>query len=542
MPPRAASAQEKLGSAEQPAVLKALQFLRTKVGQKQVGETAMMALAMINADVQESDPALATCLNLIRSRFNGTVFTPQLGGGANIYEAAVVAMALSDLDAVGHKSQIEAVAQFILGAQNPNGSWDYTGRTAGDSSISQYALLGLWAAEDAGVNIPPSVWDQAADFYLKVQGSGGSWNYHRDEGTSYPETLSMTAAGVGSLLLCQRQLARYRRNNDPINPLLVPLLVEGQQREKYKPSHAVATIQDAANRGIAWLSSRFAVSRNDIVGKSPYYFLYGVERIGALAGGGRDTLGGLNWFEQGKRFILSSQKSDGSWTGDYGAEVNTAYAILFMTRATARKIKKIEIKRLGAGTLLGGRELPKDLSSMTVAQGRVVVRPMNGAVEGMLAVLEDPRSENADSALAGLIERYHSRGPDALKPFKDRFRKLLLDPDPGVRRVAAWGFGRMGELDAVPLLVAAMRHPREEDSVVVELRTSLQFLSRKIDGFGPPIPSTLEQREEAAKKWLAWYNATRPIGQGVQEDPAAAPGPAPAATSPSTPVSSRSSQ
>ncbi len=47
---------------------------------------------------------------------------------------------------------------------------------------------------------------------------------------------------------------------------------------------------------------------------------------------------------------------------------------------------------------------------MTVAGGRVMSRPMNGAVEGMLAVLEDPRAQEADSAFSGLVSRY-SEGP-----------------------------------------------------------------------------------------------------------------------------------
>ena len=69
---------------------------------------------------------------------------------------------------------------------------------------------------------------------------------------------------------------------------------------------------------------------------------------------------------------------------------------------------------------------------------------MNGAVEGMLAVLEDPRSQTADTAVAGLIDRYHREGPDVLRPFKDRFRKMLTDRDPGVREVAAWALSRTG--------------------------------------------------------------------------------------------------
>ncbi len=130
--------------------------------------------------------------------------------------------------------------------------------------------------------------------------------------------------------------------------------------------------------------------------------------------------------------------------------MNTVWAILYLTKSTAKSIKRVVIKKLGAGTLLGGRYLPKDLTSMTVAGGRIMSRPMNGAVEGMLAVLEDPRAQNADTAVSGLIERYQSEGPDVLRPFKDRFRKMLTDRDPGVRQVAAWALARTGDLDVVP--------------------------------------------------------------------------------------------
>jgi HEAT repeat protein len=101
---------------------------------------------------------------------------------------------------------------------------------------------------------------------------------------------------------------------------------------------------------------------------------------------------------------------------------------------------------------------------------------------------------------------------------KDRFRKLLTDRDPGVRRVAAWALGRTSDLDVVPLLIEAIRNPKEDDAVVSEARVSLQFLSRKIDGFGPPLSSTPEQREEAAKRWQAWYDSVRPIDADAQDD------------------------
>jgi hypothetical protein len=206
--------------------------------------------------------------------------------------------------------------------------------------------------------------------------------------------------------------------------------------------------------------------------------------------------------------------------------------MLFLTKSTAKTIRKINIQRLGAGTLLGGRELPKDLSSMTVAGGRVVSRPMNGAIEGMLAVLDDPRAEQADAAVSGIVERYYAQGPDALRPYKLRFRKMLSDRDHGVRRVAAWALARTGDLDVVPRLIDAMVVPNEEEEVVAAIRMGLELLSRKIKGPGPPSPSTPDERIAAARQWREWYQAIRPLDlEGQDEDAGVAGGanpPAPA--------------
>ena len=242
--------------------------------------------------------------------------------------------------------------------------------------------------------------------------------------------------------------------------------------------------------------------------------LYGIERIGALAD--RQTIGRLDWFDKGRAFIRSTQKPDGSWESMNGPEMNTAWGVLFLTKSTAKTLRRIHIQRLGAGTLLGGRGLPRDLTSMTVAGGRVVSRPMNGAIEGMLAVLEDPRAEQADAAVAGLVDRYYREGPAVLRPFKPRFRKMLADRDPGVRRVAAWALAHTGDMDVVPQLISMLTDPDED--VVDAARQGLQVISRKIDGLGPPSPSTPEQRKEAAARWRDWYHAIQPLDLDDSDD------------------------
>lgn len=154
---------------QEPAVLAGVQYLRVGAMNQQVGEAAMIALGMLKADVPNTDPAVAACYATIRKRFTGSGYSPQRTSGHAVYEAAVVAMALANLDSDAHRGEIGMVATYLIGRQNVNGSWDYSDRSQGDTSISQYAVLGLWECENSGVNIPPTVWDRAASWYLSVQ-------------------------------------------------------------------------------------------------------------------------------------------------------------------------------------------------------------------------------------------------------------------------------------------------------------------------------------------------------------------------------------
>lgn len=519
---------------QEQAVLSGIQYLRGRAATQQVGETAMIALALIKADTPKTDPVLTQCVAKILKRFTGSGYDPERRGGHDIYEAAVVAMVLANLDSDDSRAPLGLVAAYIMGRQNPNGSWDYTSRNKGDTSISQYAILGLWEAENAGVDVPAAVWDRAASWFLSVQlSSTGSWNYHRDE-PQYGESITMTAAGVGSLLICRRQLDRFKKGKQGVSPLLAKLTPESSS-ENYQVTTSMARVTEAIKKGVAWLGANFTTANSAVIGQSIYYGLYGIERIGALDD--RQTLGGRDWFEKGRSFLRASQRPDGSWHYSLlSDEMNSVWAILFLTKSTAKSIQRRASRKLGAGTLVGGRTLPKDLTSMTVAGGRIMSRPMNGAVEGMLAVLEDPRTQTADTAVAGLIDRYHREGAQVLRPFKDRFRKMMTDRDPGLREVAAWALSRTDDLEVVPALIDALTDP--DESVVDAARVGLQLLSRKIDGLGPPSPSTPEQRAEAAKRWRAWYESIRPLGAGGESKgsgPAASEAQAPRNAAPGRP-------
>src|SRR5439155_18186592 len=64
-----------------------------------------------------------------------------------------------------------------------------------------------------------------------------------------------------------------------------------------------------------------------------YYMLFNVERVGEITGQRR--FGTHDWFNEGTRFLLDKQKSDGSWNGSTGAVVDTSYALMFLARGHA---------------------------------------------------------------------------------------------------------------------------------------------------------------------------------------------------------------
>lgn len=83
-----------LGQADRPVsrrrdsgVLSGVRFLKSRATSLGAGESAMMALAMIKAEVPASDPSLAACLAKVRSRFSSSEYAPERTNGQGAYEA-----------------------------------------------------------------------------------------------------------------------------------------------------------------------------------------------------------------------------------------------------------------------------------------------------------------------------------------------------------------------------------------------------------------------------------------------------------------------
>jgi hypothetical protein len=205
------------------------------------------------------------------------------------------------------------------------GSWTYTAakEKAGDNSNTQYALLGLHAASEAGIPIRPEVWALSRSYWEMAQRGDGGWNYFPDD--RQPSTGSMSCAGISSLVITG--LRRYQGHE-----VLVGEEVRRCGEGSFSPS---------LQRGLDWMGSNFSVRQNPGQRFSQlwyFYYLYGLERAGRLSG--VRLFGSHDWYREGARELVRIQRrATGSWQGTEAHESNpvlaTSFALLFLAKGRA---------------------------------------------------------------------------------------------------------------------------------------------------------------------------------------------------------------
>ncbi len=189
------------------------------------------------------------------------------------------------------------------------GAYDYVLHPPGqmrrwDNSVTQYGVLGVWAAADAGLSVPESYWESVGEHFVRFQNTDGGWYY---EPQSKISTGSMTAAGLGSLFVVLDQCYSDR------------------------PREAGA-IQTAIRRGLDWLGREYGPENPNGPNNWHYYYLYGVERVGRASG--YKYFRNKDWFRDGAAYLLRAQRPDGSWPGGESVR-NTAWALMFLCHGRA---------------------------------------------------------------------------------------------------------------------------------------------------------------------------------------------------------------
>ncbi len=241
-----------------------------------------MTIALLTAGEKPDSPAIRASLDYLRN------FGPQQL--RNTYAISLQTMVFAAADPDKDRLRLLANVEWLEGAQiKPNdqmvwpGTWTYSENKihAGDNSNTQYALLGLNAANEVGIAVNPNVWELSRAYFERFQNRDGGWGYTPRIKDS---TGSMTCAGIASLIITgskKFQGLEFLQGESIIdcskggfNPFLL--------------------------RGLDWLGNNFQVGQNHGHGAIwKYYYLYALERAGRLSG--VRYFGGSDWYRAARR-------------------------------------------------------------------------------------------------------------------------------------------------------------------------------------------------------------------------------------------------
>jgi hypothetical protein len=548
------SARQGVTADKPPEVLEAIrkgaEYLQKNAAVVTASEAGLVAYTLLSAGIPAEDPGVKALIEKVVAKFGAEGYQPT---AHHNYEAGVDAMALSAADKVKYKDKLQLIADYLVKNQRSNGSWDYFGQEhGGDTSISQYGMLGLWAAARAGVVIPQKTLDMAAVWHLRTQNRNGGWSYQPlggDVGLKH----SMTVAGIGTL-----GIARLLMSTNPqaleslaeeeakpkkvekafgvlekVNPKDEPEKPAGEAAPvdaAYKPQVSRTDMDAAMKRGLGWISANYTVDKNALGWH--LYYLYGLERAASLAN--VERIGGRDWYTDGYRVLLKLQESDGSFNNLGGIVPSTCFAVLFLTRATEKLVPNAPPPRptpkaptFGGGLLAGGRGLPTDMANVEAKDGNIKARKLDTPLDQLLAELENPKSEKIESAQAALVEAVQVGQREQLIGQKDLLLKLAKDARVDVRRTAFWALGRCNDLRVAPVLIQGLMDA--DFDAAVEARNALCVLSRRPRGFGLPddliakLPENASQaekesafekwRDDDVRRWREWYQSVRPYSE-----------------------------
>lgn len=265
------------------------------------GMTCLATLALVQAGVPLKSDTVTRAIEKVRRIPNQAT-----------YVVSLKVMALATADPAAYFPEIRDAAEWLVAAQNPDGLWTYGRNETGtgfDHSNSQFALLGLHAASQAGVKIPKQVWLRAREAVAATQNRDGGWCYNRGA-ASYG---SMTAANVSNLLILGA---------------VESVSAEQPFRNGHAPGCGRYQTDKRLAAGLAWLGRNFSARQNPGAGPEMYtlYWLYAVERVGILSG--RRYFGNRDWYREGAEYLVRSQ-AGGGWGTDLA---NTCFGLLFLAK------------------------------------------------------------------------------------------------------------------------------------------------------------------------------------------------------------------
>jgi hypothetical protein len=431
-----------------------------------------------------------------------------------VYEAALCCLLLADLDAAQYAPELRILRDFYVKVQKGHGGYGYLDYSTGDTSQTQYAMLGLWTLHKSGFEVPVDTTEAALRYLMATQDPSGGWGYQGNFGNGQLVrqdllSKSLATAGLGAMLIGMDVLNLFegsllqQEEEDDVPKAFVRIDLKQKQQERKKAGGLQKDdFAGAVNMGVRYQNTNPSASG----ARWYFYWLYSQERYESfleLMVGKREK--SPAWYNAGVEDLKRLQDDKGAWgtiTNDLcPPDVCTSFAILYLIRSTQKTIAK-----LNEGVLAGGYGLPSNVSAVRRV-GDKIVGTETASVDSLLTMLE---KNDSDSVEVGLLPENLalSRNKDVRKAQVSRLARLLESQDAKSRRVAAKLLGRSEDLNQVPDLIFALTDPDPYVPAIAE--EGLRLLSRRLGERNVEVDAPQEQKDAAAKRWREWYLSMRP--------------------------------
>ncbi len=278
-----------------------------------------------------------------------------------------------------------------------------------DQSVSQIAVLGLWALSGTGLEVPNNDWRLMDTAWRSHQYSDGSWPYYDSPNSGWNlHTASMTTAGLATLFILDQSLQLNARTN-------------GNPKD--------ANIDLAFN----WVGRNFESMFQPIREGAHVepYTLFGLSRVGAASGYRR--IGQFDWFERASDYLCNTQAADGSWTTNYLPDVSaTSLAVLCLSYGRAPiVINKLKYRFAGQNAEIDAHwnQRPQDCFNFVSWSGTSLESRLNWQIVDLSASTAELQSAPIALISGNQFLRFSESDKAALRLFVQQGGLILGNAD-----------------------------------------------------------------------------------------------------------------
>jgi hypothetical protein len=497
---------------------KAVAYLEKHQSGGHVGDRILLGLTLLKARNAEHPLVKSVLDEITATSFD----TDQL----EMYAHGLGVILVGEANRSTDGAALQRLTDALIARQKPFGGFGYDGkgphrqiRDTGDISQTQYAVLAMWTARQAGAQVPQAAVQKVCEYLLRCQDPNGGWGYQGKEGEPRNRALqsgvthSLTAGGLGSVCVCADLLGMHHQavaeavENGNVPAALKVVKKADPEKEKAAQGNGTVSfelVNDSINDGTSWFAKNYRIDP----AAWKFYYMYGLERCESFRELYlRKFRKEPPWYNDGFEYLSKTQSPEGTWEGDYGTAASTCFSVLFLLRSARKSIAKAR-KDLGDGVLTSGYGLPTNLANAQVKQGKLVDSPFAGEVNDLMSMLDDPENPELlrlaeERAVVKLDQNLTKRQGQITK-----LREKVSQGNWESRMIAVRTLGRARDLDSVPVLLYAFTDP--DPQVVKEADAALRFISRKFKGVGYEGEEDRKSITTARNVWRDWFLSVRP--------------------------------